>query len=457
MLYLLPAEINVLGFEIRKPDLISDIFISDADSSSANDKDAAGFINSVNADSLIASGKNFFTSEKSSVFLYNFSNDSSVLFPHLYTALEKTEKSNGKARIAFLGDSMIEADLITMTLRYYLQKNFGGIGVGYMPATSITTQYRKTILQKFGAWNTLSLADKSGDNMGFAGEVFQPAVQAKSYVKDPSKTSNLSWVYFGVNEKESRYMQSMPVLKAYYGKISEGTDNYISLEEKSDKIFRLDGSKPVNEIVMNDSTEQPLPSSKIFMHITTPLDIYGFNIDSPSGIFVDNYSLRGNSGIPLISLNKEILTGLNSYFKYNLIVLQYGLNVAQPEAKDLGWYKSSMLKVINYFKELFPETDIMVMSVGDKCYRKNGQYITEPSIPLIVNAQREAAKESGVIFFNLYEAMGGRNSMVKWAEAKPPLANKDYTHFNYEGAEMIGKFLYGQIINNYKSYRAAGK
>jgi hypothetical protein len=47
--------------------------------------------------------------------------------------------------------------------------------------------------------------------------------------------------------------------------------------------------------------------------------------------------------------------------------------------------------------------------------------------------------------------------MVKWAEAKPPLANKDYTHFNYEGAEMIGKFLYGQIINNYKSYRAAGK
>jgi hypothetical protein len=46
----------------------------------------------------------------------------------------KTTKK-GKIRIAYFGDSMIEGDLLTQTLRKLLQKEFGGYGVGFFPFT----------------------------------------------------------------------------------------------------------------------------------------------------------------------------------------------------------------------------------------------------------------------------------------------------------------------------------
>lgn len=455
LLYFLLPEIHIFGYEVKKPDLISGIFDNAEDSNSINNSTDA-LQSDFNVDSMLINGDVHFSSDNSKTFIYNYSADTSVLFPKLFKALSKTEKTGSATRIAFLGDSMIEADLITMTLRYNLQKIFGGRGVGYMPATSITTQYRKSIYQSFGNWNTYTLVNKAGDNMGFAGSVFQPIVQSKNYIKDATKTNNLSWVLFKPNEKGLQYMNSISSLKVYYGQSNDASDNYITLDEKPGEIFPMNHTQIVNELTLNDSNKD-LQSSKIYLHCSSPVDVYGFSIDSPSGVFVDNYSLRGNSGIPLISLNKDILKGLNSYFNYNLIVLQYGLNVADAEMKDVTWYKEKMLAVVKYFQELFPEADILIMSVNDKCYRKNGKYITEPVIPNIVDAQRETASESRVIFWNLYESMGGHNSMIKWVNNKPPLANKDYTHFNYDGAELLGKYFFGQIISNYKFYRNNNK
>ena len=39
-------------------------------------------------------------------------------------------------RIAYFGDSFIEADIFTADLRERFQSEFGGCGVGYVPITS---------------------------------------------------------------------------------------------------------------------------------------------------------------------------------------------------------------------------------------------------------------------------------------------------------------------------------
>ena len=52
-----------------------------------------------------------------------------------------------------------------------------------------------------------------------------------------------------------------------------------------------------------------------------------------------------------------------------------------------------------------------------------------------------AADEAGVIFWDSYKAMGGESSIIKWAEKKPPLAQKDYVHFTYPGADTLSKML----------------
>ena len=49
-----------------------------------------------------------------------------------------------KLRIAYLGDSMIEDDFISLTLRSLMQQQFGGYGVGYLPMSSALTGSRTT-------------------------------------------------------------------------------------------------------------------------------------------------------------------------------------------------------------------------------------------------------------------------------------------------------------------------
>lgn len=48
--------------------------------------------------------------------------------------------------------------------------------------------------------------------------------------------------------------------------------------------------------------------------------------------------------------------------------------------------------------------------------------------------------------------MGGTNSIVKWANETPPLANKDYVHPNGKGADILAEKIYHAIQNDYKKY-----
>ncbi len=184
----------------------------------------------------------------------------------------------------------------------------------------------------------------------------------------------------------------------------------------------------------------------------TSIDIYGFSIESDSGAFVDNFSFRGNSGLPIGKIPRSVYAGTNECLGYNLVILEYGLNVVNSKVTDYSWYERGMSRVIKHIKESFPGASILLISVGDKGYRENDNYITDPSIPLFVDVQRRMAKKNRLAFWSLYDAMGGTGSMVKWVEGDTVLANKDYTHFNLQGAHKIGKLLFNKLMSEYNDY-----
>jgi hypothetical protein len=82
---------------------------------------------------------------------------------------------------------------------------------------------------------------------------------------------------------------------------------------------------------------------------------------------------------------------------------------------------------------------------------------TDSAVVPLTLAQRKYAVQSKAGYFNLYEAMGGEGSMAKWAEEVPPMANKDYTHFNYKGAQKVAGLLYDQIQTGYAQYKLMRK
>lgn len=447
-------ELTISGIEIKKLNLLSDLMPvfcpSDKDTLSGEEnlKNLQMFL----SDSPDNENDTAFSGSDSRNFLEYYGIDSSDFLVNFFESLKRTERDGTKTRIAFLGDSMIEGDLISQTLRYKLQSKFGGKGIGYIPITTISPGFRKTIIHVFSKnWRTYSLMNGTYDGrLGLSGFVFQPRIVYKNQLADSLLTSNLSWVYFRPPEEGYDNVKEFQTVKLYYR--TTDTVNYVSIAGNTNKYFRLDGKDTVNELILNDSV--PVNELKLYFNVATQTDVFGLSFESPSGVFVDNYAMRGNTGTRIVNLSNNVLEAQNKFMNYSLIILQYGLNVTTPEASDLEWYKTEMVKTVNHLKKCFPEADIIITSVSDKCYKKNGYFKTEPSIPLLVKVQQEIAKESGVIFWNLYETMGGKNSMVRWVKANPPLANKDFTHFNFEGAEKIGAFFYRQLIRQYINYRS---
>jgi lysophospholipase L1-like esterase len=98
---------------------------------------------------------------------------------------------------------------------------------------------------------------------------------------------------------------------------------------------------------------------------------------------------------------------------------------------------------LSSIKTAYPGITVIVIGPSDMSRNRGGEMVSYSNIPLIRDAMQEAALESGCCFWDLYEAMGGENSMAAWV--KMGLAQKDYTHFSFKGARYVGEMLFNAI------------
>jgi hypothetical protein len=372
--------------------------------------------------------------------IVEFGTDSSGGLRCFFNALSQLGKTRKKVRVAYFGDSMIEGDLITQDIRNLFQSRFGGEGVGFMPVTSIVAGFRQSILHSFSPdWKEYNLLDAvtAGHGLGISGRTFVP----KIVNSDSVPSAETSWVKYGpVGRKRLNRFEKVYL---FYGP----SDKRNTLLLQPEKKLPLDGTSLVNELQLSN---RPMQAFKASFQTVSPLNIYGFSMESDSGLVLDNFSFRGNSGMPLTKMPYSILTSLNKYLHYDLIVLQYGVNVVDPEVTNFSWYERGMTEVVRHLQNCFPKASILLISAGDKSTRIEGQYITDPSVPVVVEAQRRVAIKTNTAFWNFYEAMGGEGSMVKWVTGDTAFANSDYTHFNFRGANRVGTLLYNNIIREYQ-------
>jgi D-alanyl-lipoteichoic acid acyltransferase DltB (MBOAT superfamily) len=170
-------------------------------------------------------------------------------------------------------------------------------------------------------------------------------------------------------------------------------------------------------------------------------DIYGISIESKTGIIVDNIPQRGSTGLEFTMVNRNNLEESYRLLSPDLIILHYGLNIVKNVRYDYSYYKSGLFRQLSLLREVAPLTTILVVGVTDMAVNEGDSVASYSNIPAIIKAQKEAAMEAGATFWDSYSAMGGRSSIIKWAERKPPLAMKDYVHFTYSGADTLSWML----------------
>lgn len=374
------------------------------------------------------------------VCMEDYSSDSTGLRA-FNRALSSIEKTKQPVRIAFFGDSFIEGDVFCGAFRDSLQSIFGGRGVGFVPITSEVAGFRNTIKHAFDNWSTHSIIVRpdSGVQVKFgpSGHVFRPRAN--------------NWVEYRVSKQ--RFLREFSVMKMYYANRGNATMYYTV----NDSLLNTAILKKGNQVREWKYVNKNAKSIQFEFEDADSLDVYGASFESAEGVFVDNFSLRGNSGVALDNIPEKTFKQFNEFRDYKLIILQYGLNVLRDDSSRYGWYAERMITVINKIKRSFPKASIVLLSVSDRSSNFNGEYKTAASIPALRNTQRYIAQQTGVVFWDMFEAMGGKNSMVKFVNGTPVLAAKDYTHLNFKGGRKIAGSLVQSLLYELERYEKKKK
>ncbi|MBN8650718.1 MAG: hypothetical protein J0L67_04795 [Cytophagales bacterium] len=358
--------------------------------------------------------------------LQDFSPNKTTL-KNFFRALKQANRK--QVRIAFYGDSFIEGDVLCGSFRDTLQGLYGGRGVGFVPIASEVAQYRTSIQHTYANWEAHSLVSKIRTEvpLGISGHAFIPLPENEAEFKPSRKPANQKF------NRISLYYQSKAEASLQY--VVNDTLVLNTMLTASDSISRI-------------ALEMP-PAASVKFSFTEPDSVvaYGLTFDAETGVYVDNFAMRGNSGIGLYALDTTRLKQFNQYLDYKLILLQYGLNVVtETDSTDYTWYETRMVKVVNQLKKAFPNTGIVLVGISDRAGNLDGKIQTIPAIARMRKAQLKIAQRTQIAYWDLYEAMGGENSIVKFAEAKPPLAAKDFTHLTFLGGRRLAKKLADALL-----------
>lgn len=352
---------------------------------------------------------------------------------HFFDALKKSKSQ--KVRIAHYGDSAIEGDNISCELRDRLQKKFGGKGLGFLAITSQDVSFRQTVTHSFSdTWKNASIFTSNPKKLpvGINGEIFSP--------------KSKSWIQY-ITRNKYRRVKNFNTVNLYYSN-AKGKVDY-SFDKKGKTSVQLESGKGIKELQLK--APRKAKQIKIDFPQKDMGFFYGVSLENGNGVYLDNFPLRGNSGVNLYDIKSSTLKEFSKFLDYKLVVLYFGLNIAGNNKKaNYTWYEKKMTKVINKFKKAFPECSFLVVSVSDKSIKKGRKFVTNPSIPRLVKTQRNIAKKTNVAFWNLFEAMGGKNSMNKWVKSSPKLASSDYTHFTLAGSKKVASLLAEALINCYE-------
>ena len=352
---------------------------------------------------------------------------------YFYDALKSARTKT--VRIAHYGDSAIEGDLITSDIREALQNKFGGNGVGWLGITSQDIMFRQTTKHSFSNnWESAALytSNPKGLPLGISGEAFVPKGNA--------------WVQYETT-RIRRSLKDYSLVRLYYANAKNSTINY-SFDGGAKQTAALKTGSALQELVLKPASRAK--SVRIEFPMTDQAYFYGVSLENETGVYVDNLPLRGNTGVDLGSLQPSILKEFSKYLDYKLIILEFGLNIAGSRNTDYSWYEKEMVKVINNLKSAFPKTSFLMVSVHDKSMKKGSSFVTDPTILRLLETQKNIAKLADVAIWSLFDAMGGENSMPTWVNANPPLAFKDFIHFNDQGAKKVADLLSEALLERFK-------
>ena len=335
--------------------------------------------------------------------------------------------ANGEdVRIAFMGDSFVEGDIVTCDLREELQSRFGGRGAGFIPADIPFATVRKSIKRTSANWKTYSVMKPKE-----APEALRERLFVSGYLAEGRSGATTRWQATTSHASLDSCTQARILL------ISRDTSRVeVVLGDTLRNEFMIAGDERVREIYV----EGPVDDIRLRV-VEGSVMCYGATMEGNGGVTVDNFSVRSNNGHAIFGTSATVNRQVDELLGYDLVVLQYGLNIMQKGQRVYAKYRDQVRDMIAYAERCFPNAAIMVVGVSDRWVKNSETNAYEPigSVDALTSYQRAAADSCKVVFWNTSRVMKGLGGMPTFVSNG--WAAKDYTHINYAGGKRIANAL----------------
>jgi len=352
---------------------------------------------------------------------------------HFYAALNQ----GGPVRILHYGDSPTTGDLITADARALLQQQFGNAGSGFVLIARPWAWYNhRGVEMDASHWkiDIAGIATLKDGMHGLGGVSFlgSPGATAQWKIKSPRHSSI-----------EIAYL-SQPDGGAF---AVDADDKEVGVVETAAEIKGPGYS----------TFEIPPGATKFTLRVTKGnVRLYGAEFRTGKvGVIYSSLGING-ANVTLLSrsFNERHWAAELRHYHPDLVIVNYGTNESgYAQFVDKTW-APEMKEVVRRLRAALPESSVLLMSPMDRGDRTNGGEIqTTPVLPRLVGIEARVAAETGVAFFNTFEAMGGEGTMARWYTSEPRLVSADFIHPTPAGAKMVGELLYNALHDGFIQYK----
>lgn len=139
--------------------------------------------------------------------------------------------------------------------------------------------------------------------------------------------------------------------------------------------------------------------------------------------------------------------------KPDLAIFAVGINDSACKAVDFRpeVFKENYRRLIRLIREQSPDCAFVFITNNDS-YRYISRGMTyNHNGPTVQKAMFELAKEYGAAVWDVYDIMGGKDSVIKWRNAG--LVKSDRLHFTQEGYVLLGDMLYNALVDDYNAQK----
>jgi len=390
----------------------------------------------------------------------NIIENSTALDNFYQKLLDLKNKKRDRVTVIHIGDSHIQADIISRVVREGLQNNFGSAGRGLIfPFNAAKSNEPYDIeTSSTGLWLRDKVV-KCANTMpiGLCGWSLKTEVAGSELFFKIKNSENLD----NSTKKISIFHNNS--LTSFGHKLEGNSHQEIAteIENKDTLISVYKFINPVNDFSIKTQQANNNQNSFVFYGCVLENEKPGilYNSIGVNGAAFESYVVQQDflKQVPLLKPDLIIISlGTNdsygkifeiSKFYDNMSGLIGSLKTTNPIANFLMTTPPHYLK-----KDVISKTIYLKKKKGKKKSKRISKkvYLENPNLDLVREAVIDYSLNQNIAYWDLYQIMGGKGSMNKWL--KSSLARPDNIHFSTKGYQLQGDLFLDAIMKGFDSY-----